>query len=62
MTAQQAKEGLQGQGMSNVLQTIIAVGIIWMASTLNGLTITVAEQSKDVEQHERRITALEVQQ
>ena len=60
MTAQQVKNGLQGQGVGNIIQTVIAAGILWMCATLNGLTVSVAEQGKDLGQHERRITALEV--
>lgn len=48
MTAQQ----LQGQGVNNVLQTIIAAGVLWMASTLGDL-------STMVELNEYRINQIE---
>lgn len=48
MTTQQ----LQGQGVSNVLQTIIAAGIIWMAATIQDVTGL-------VELHEYRINKIE---
>lgn len=48
MTSQQ----LQGQGVSNVLQTVIAVGIIWMAATINDV-------SGLVKMHDYRISMIE---
>ena len=41
-----------GQGVSNILQTIIAAGILWMASS-------VGDMKTVVELHEYRITQIE---
>lgn len=45
-------EQLKGQGMSNVLQTVIAAGILWTAATISDVT-------QMVSLHEYRITQLE---
>lgn len=51
MSAEQLKQ-LQGQGVSNILQTVIAAGILWTAvSITDALTL--------LQVHEYRITQLE---
>ncbi len=52
MTAQQIKGQFAGQGVSNVLQTVIAAAIIYAGAELGDLTSI-------VKLHEYRITQIE---